>query len=132
MKKLFVSVPMKGRTPESIKASIAKMHKIAEVFEGEELELIDTYVEETPPVDRKHAIWYLGKAIEKLSIADVFIGINEYYAWNGCQIETEVAYFYDIKAYKVDASVVIENYTELEEKILNLHKPCEGNYVKGN
>lgn len=42
MKKLFVSVPMKGRTEEEIKASIQKMKKIAEIYEGEELELIDS------------------------------------------------------------------------------------------
>jgi hypothetical protein len=33
MKKLFVSVPMKGRTEEEIRASIEKMKKIAEVYE---------------------------------------------------------------------------------------------------
>lgn len=42
MKKLFVSVPMKGRTEEEIKASIQKMKKIAEICEGEDLELIDS------------------------------------------------------------------------------------------
>ena len=46
MKKLFVSVPMKGRTEEEIKASIQKMKKIAEIYEGEELELIDSYIED--------------------------------------------------------------------------------------
>ena len=35
MKKLFVSVPMKGRTEEEIKASIQKMKKIAEIYEVE-------------------------------------------------------------------------------------------------
>ena len=46
MKKLFVSVPMKGRTEEEIKASIQKMKKIAEIYEGEELELIESYIED--------------------------------------------------------------------------------------
>ena len=41
MKKLFVSVPMEGRTEEEIKTSIQKMKKIAEAYEREELELID-------------------------------------------------------------------------------------------
>ena len=53
MKKLFVSVPMKGRTEEEIKASIQKMKKIAEIYEGEELELIDSYIEDNPPKDSK-------------------------------------------------------------------------------
>lgn len=121
MKKLFVSVPMKGRTKEAIKASIAKMHKIAEIFEGEELELIDSYVENDPPVNSKQAIWYLGKSIEKLATADIFIGIDRHYDWHGCQIETEVASFYEIRSYQVDATAIIDNYFKAVEKALNIN-----------
>lgn len=56
MKKLFVSVPMKGRTEKEIKVSIQKMKKIAEIYEGEELELIDSYIEDNPPKDSKEAV----------------------------------------------------------------------------
>ena len=116
MKKLFVSVPMKGRTEEEIRASIEKMKKIAEVYEGEELELIDSYIEDTPPETNKQAIWYLGKSIEKLATADVFIGIDDAWEWNGCYVEREVAGRYGIKGYCVKAEYVIENYRELMEK----------------
>lgn len=75
MKKLFVSVPMKGRTEEEIKASIQKMKKIAEIYEGEELELIDSYIEDNPPKDSKEAVWFLGESLKKLAQADVFMGI---------------------------------------------------------
>ena len=67
MKKLFVSVPMKGRTEEEIKESIQKMKKIAEIYEGEELELIDSYIEDNPPKDSKEAVWYLGESLKKLA-----------------------------------------------------------------
>lgn len=67
MKKLFVSVPMKGRTEEEIKASIQKMKKIAEIYEGEELEPIDSYIEDNPPKDSKEAVWYLGESLKKLA-----------------------------------------------------------------
>ena len=63
MKKLFVSVPMKGRKEEEIRKSIAKMHKIAEAIVGEELELIDSYIVDNPPKDSKEAVWFLGKSI---------------------------------------------------------------------
>ena len=49
MKKLFASVPMRGRTEEEIRESFAKMKRIAEAYEGEELELIDTWIAEDPP-----------------------------------------------------------------------------------
>lgn len=69
MKKLFVSVPMKGRTEEEIKASIQKMKKIAEIYEGEELELIDSYIEDNPPKDSNEGVWYLGESLKKLAQA---------------------------------------------------------------
>nr|DAK34514.1 MAG TPA: Blasticidin M [Bacteriophage sp.] len=117
MKKLFVSVPMKGRTEEEIKASIQKMKKIAEIYEGEELELIDSYIEDNPPKDSKEAVWYLGESLKKLAQADVFIGICESYDWNGCCIERETAEKYGIKAYMIPARYVIDDYNVLLEKL---------------
>ena len=121
MKKLFVSVPMKGRTEEEIKASIQKMKKIAEIYEGEELELIDSYIEDNPPKDNNQAIWFLGKSLEKLATADVFIGISDAWDWNGCYIETEVAGRYRIKTYHIDPRYVIDNYDAL---VRSLHHVC--------
>lgn len=108
MKKLFVSVPMKGRTAEEIKHSIAKMHRIAEAYEGEELELIDSYVAEAPPADCNKSTWYLSKSIEKLALADIFIGIRETTGWAGCQIEADTAQAYNIKRYFVDTDIIVD------------------------
>lgn len=113
MKKLFVSVPMKGRTEEEIKASIQKMKKIAEIYEDEELELIDSYIEDNPPKDSKEAVWYLGESLKKLAQADLFIGIDEAYDWNDCSIEKDTAYRYGIKMHIVQARDVIDNYNML-------------------
>ena len=121
MKKLFVSVPMRGRTEEEIKASIQKMKKIAEIYEGEELELIDSYIEDNPPKNSKEAVWYLGESIKKLAQADVFIGICESYDWRGCQIERETAEKYGIRAYAIPVRYVIDDYKSLLNK---LHPSC--------
>lgn len=115
MKKLFVSVPMKGRTEKEIKASIQKMKKIAEAYEGEELELIDSYVEDNPPKNICQPVWYLGKSLEKLSEADIFIGIDDNYDWNGCFIENQAARRYGIKSYVVPVNCVIRNYREVHK-----------------
>lgn len=117
MKKLFVSVPIKGRTEEEIKASIQKMKKIAEIYEGEELELIDSYIEDNPPKDSKEAVWYLGESLKKLAQADVFIGICESYDWNGCHIERQTAEIYGIKAYMIPVRYVIDDYNALVQKL---------------
>lgn len=116
MKKLFVSVPMKGRTEEEIKASIQKMKMIAEVYEGEELELIDSYIEDNPPKDSKEAVWYLGESLKKLAQADVFIGINDAWDWNGCYTENDVASRYGIKSYHIPARYAIDDYDSLCNK----------------
>ena len=113
MKKLFVSVPMKGRTEEEIRASIEKMKKIAETYEGEELELIDSYIAGDVPMNYNHAIWCLGRSIQSLAKADIFIGIADTWDWNGCFIEAEVAGRYGIKSYRVEPRYVIPNYDEL-------------------
>lgn len=117
MKKLFVSVPMKGRTEEEIKASIQKMKKIAEIYEGEELELIDSYIEDNPPKDNNQAIWFLGESLKKLAQADVFIGINEAWDWCGCYIEIETAKRYGIKIYMIPAEYVIDGYNALLNRL---------------
>ncbi len=116
MKKLFVSVPMKGSTEEEIRASIEKMKRIAEVYEGEELELIDSYIEDNPPKDNNQGIWYLGESLKKLASADVFIGITGAWDWNGCYIEQETAGRYGIKCYRVEPQVIIDNYEDFVNK----------------
>lgn len=117
MKKLFVSVPMEGRTEEEIKTSIQKMKKIAEAYEREELELIDSYIEDSPPQNNNQAVWYLGESLKKLAQADVFIGIAENYDWSGCCIERETAERYGIKAYMIPARYVIDDYNALVQKL---------------
>ena len=121
MKKLFVSVPMKGRTEEEIKASIQKMKKIAEIYEGEELELIDSYIEDNPPKDNNEAVWYLGESLKKLAQADVFVGIDDVWNWSGCYIECEVAVRYEIKRYSIPGRYVIDNYNAL----VNTNETCK-------
>lgn len=115
MKKLFVSVPMKGRTEEEIKASIQKMKTIAYAYEGEQLELIDSYIEDNAPKNANPPVWYLGKSLEKLSEADIFIGIDDDYNWSGCYIERIAANRYGIKSYHVPADCVINNYREVRK-----------------
>jgi hypothetical protein len=119
MKKLFVSVPMKSRTEEEIKYSITKMHRIAEAYEDEELELIDSWVAEAPPADCNRSVWYLSKSIEKLAEADIFIGVSDLSGWPGCKIESDVAKAYGIKSYSVDTKIVVDYGPIVQRAFLN-------------
>lgn len=97
MKKLFISVPMKGRTEEAIRESRQKLQKLAEVVTGENFEVIDTYVKHDPPKDSKAAVYYLGESIKKLSEADCFVGVDDMWEHPGCNAERAVARSYDIE-----------------------------------
>lgn len=125
MKKLFVSIPMKGRSEEEIRKSIAKMKNIVEAYEGEEVELIDSYVKDNPPENNNQALWYLGESIKKLSEADIMVTIDDRYYWNGCAVEYEVACRYGIKVYTIPEEVVIDNYSELINKVFNDVPGCQ-------
>ena len=105
----------------ALQDDIQKMKKIAEIYEEEELELIDSYIEDNPPKDSKEAVWYLGESLKKLARADVFIGICESYDWNGCHIERQTAEIYDIKTYMIPVRYVIDDYNALVQK---LHPIC--------
>lgn len=94
MKKLYISCPMRGRTPEAIKASIEKMHKIAEATVGEELEIIPTYLEGAEYKDRPIAC--LGESIKRMQEADYFIVTDNYHEYRGTTIELGVARTYEI------------------------------------
>lgn len=110
---------MKGRTEESIRASIEKMHEMAEVVLGEELEVIPSYIEDHSPKNSNEAVWYLGKAIQLLSGADYAIGTDPclngvFYA--GCAIESNVAEEYHIPFIYVDATAAKHIMPDLFEE----------------
>lgn len=114
MKKLFISCPMKGRTEENIKKGMEKMHQIAEIVFDQELEAIDSWIEDDAPESVKnHDVWYLGKSIELLSTADYFIGVEYEQFWEGCDIETRVAQSYGIPCTLVDARKLMPDVEEV-------------------
>ncbi len=89
------------------------MHKIAEAIFGEELEVIPTYFEGTPPENANDRLWYLGKSIEKMSEADCFIGIfDDQKDYDGCIIENHVAKLYGVPQYLVNIAYVAPDIME--------------------
>lgn len=106
MKKLFVSVPMKGRTEENIKKSIEKMKKIAEAYEGEELELIDTWIPDEAPECKNRGLWYLGESLKMMADADVFISAGAFSGYAGVTQELNAALAYRLKIYQIPIGVI--------------------------
>lgn len=119
MKKLFISCPMKGRTEENIKNSMARMHKIAELVFDQELEVIDTYIPDSAPEGVNRGVWYLGESIKRMAEADYFIGIRYSEAFRGCGVEQEVAEAYKIPTTYVGINEMMPDAAEIEQEWIN-------------
>lgn len=124
MKKLFISCPMKGRTEENIRKSMEQMHKIAEIYFDQKLEVIPTYIEDNPPENSNQAVWYLGRAIQLMADADYFIGIEHSGFFKGCNIEDDVARCYGIRSIRVNTYELMPDANEVEREYWNSGKTC--------
>ena len=98
MKKLFISQPMKGLTDKEILKAREEIKTRAEQAIGEQVELIDSFVEDYPKeINKSIPVWYLGKSIQFLSQADIAYFGGDWRNARGCKIEYEVANAYGIK-----------------------------------
>lgn len=109
--KVFISQPMRGKTDEEILAEREKIIAgIKNHFTDETIEIVDSFFEGAP-VDAK-PLWFLGKAIEKLSTADIAVFAEGYEDARGCRIEKECAEEYCIPSYiaymKFQSKVIVE------------------------
>lgn len=109
MKKIFISYPMRGLTEEQILKERKSIKLRVKEIMKEEVEFIDSFVEDYPGENNKHApIWYLGKSIEFLSQADIVYFAGDWRNARGCKIEHEVAIQYGINII-VDDILFINN-----------------------
>ena len=113
MKKLFISCPMKGRTEENIRATMDKLHKLAEIIFDQELEVIESYIPNQAPDAANRPIWYLGESIKLLSQADYFVGVYTDH-FKGCRIEQQVARAYGIPDYCIGLRDVAPDAYKME------------------
>ncbi len=108
MKKLFISCPMRGRTRKNILKTREIMHKIAELSFGEDLEVIDSFLDADCETGKNPSIFFLGRAISKMADADYFVGIEDDENYSGCKVERLVAEEYGIKMHLVSLSFIPE------------------------
>ena len=95
MKKLFISQPMMGKTDEEIEAERAKAVEEAKAVLNDDVEVIDSFFKDAP-VDAR-PLWFLGKSIELLSVADAAYFAKDWDKYRGCKIEHSCAVEYGIK-----------------------------------
>ena len=96
MKKLFVSLPMRGYSDEVIKAEMMQAKGFIEATFNETFELIDTLTQESEPKDIKNNCWYLGRSIQLLAKADLVVFHPSWKSAPGCIVERIICNMYDI------------------------------------
>lgn len=88
MNKLFVSMPMKGKTREEITAAMKKAHKDAENTFAKPLVLIDSVIENH---ENMKPLVCLGESIKRLAEADYAYFCKGFDSARGCMIEWRCA-----------------------------------------
>lgn len=101
--KVFVSVPMKGRAEQEIKEHINSLyqrevkalikHPHIAISSPDEMELIDTFITETPPDNVLPKYWYRRESIKLLFDANIIIMGMNYDEAPGCMAELTVAQY---------------------------------------
>ena len=94
MKKLFISQPMNGKTKEEVVKERDKAIKLCKKYLGEDIKVLDSFFEDAP----KDAtpLWFLGKSIMMLSMADYAFFCEGWEEARGCVIEHDCAKKYGI------------------------------------
>lgn len=113
--KLFVSMPMNGKTEQEIAEQMQQAHKDAERITHTPLVILDTVFdlpEDAKPLD------YIGESIKKLAEADVAYFCDGWEQARGCRIEWMCA-----RDYGVDRIDSLEYVTRL------VHCPTCGNLL---
>ena len=101
-KKIFVSLPMRGREQYEIIKGMDRLFKLAVAYMGEDCELINSLDPVKPEELQSNDILdvaplYLGASIKLLSKADLVIFDKYWMTAEGCRIEKQVCDTYRIK-----------------------------------
>lgn len=95
--RLFISLPMRGRSDNDILEDMHKIHKAVEAAYGHEFELIDTLSNEPQPETMPYSpTWYLGESVQKLGSANLVALHPDWRSAMGCCVELLTACFYNI------------------------------------
>lgn len=105
MMKVFISMPMNGKTGEEIRGDreVAIMEceevllALRKLSDTDQMEIIDSIITEDRPEGANTSIWCLGKALELLATADIAFFAPGWEKARGCRIEQAVAAEYGIK-----------------------------------
>lgn len=93
MKKVFVSIPLKGRTKEQIQDSLDKIKGAVEGLLDSEVEILHQDLKDLPDFDKDEAedsLEFLGKDLALMADADYFATIECNWDYRHCCLEEDI------------------------------------------
>ena len=95
MKKVFVSIPLKGRSKEDIEESLKKIEEAVKGLIDKDVEVLHQKVEDLPDFDKgdegfEDNLEFLAKDIELMADADYFATIDSNWDFRHCSLEEDI------------------------------------------
>lgn len=93
MKKVFVSIPLKGRSKEQIQDSLDKIKGVVEGLLDGEVEILHQDTKDLPDFDKdedEDSLDFLGKDIELMADADYFATVECNWDYRHCALEEDI------------------------------------------
>lgn len=95
--KVFISQPMDGKSDEEIqKIKDVASAMIKDIFGDENIEIIDSFIKNSPPKGLNVPVWYLSNSILLMSNADLVYFAEGWKKSRGCVIENAIAIAYNL------------------------------------
>lgn len=122
MLKVFVSLPMNGRSDLVIKQKMEYLFRLVqERYPDKEFEMIDSFTKDSVIKEKGH-VAMLGHSIQLMADADIVIFSKDYRLARGCRIEEQVAIEYNIRR----EYEFFENTKEDIPDLIDYHKRVAG------
>ena len=123
MKKLFVSLPMRGLSEREIRKRMNYLKSLVELELKEEVILIDTFIKDEPDSEEINDIglYFLGKSIEEMAYANIIIFADGWKEARGCKVEYKAAVEYGVKILYEDhlfIKLILKPKGERDENII--------------
>lgn len=126
-KKIFVSQPMRGKSPEENDEERRALIEFAHMKYGDDIEVFDTYTMEIPHTEH-NALWFLGRSLQFLADAHVAVFARGWEDARGCRIERAAAEAYGIEvvdaADTVDRRALLDVADELDQCVIERLNHC--------
>ena len=118
MIKIYISMPMRGRTDENIQKSFDKVTKLAAILLDDDVVVVNPFTPRTQKSDKipmRHDVQALGESISLMSLADHAFFVDDFYNYPGCTVERRVCEDYNIPWDKFELEHICPDVVKMRE-----------------